>query len=151
MIDNFREKHIFEIFKIFCCKPKQFLFPLLLFVFHILYIGFIVVLIVFSVDLFHLFLVMLILSINVAALFLFRSCPLYLMEEHEVNTNCLRSISLLFFKKTKTKTKTKRQPKILSKNLSFSLHESTTKNIILLYLLTVLKIMFLCIMKTFYV
>ena len=142
---NFREKTILEIFFQFWKSPVDLFFPLLLFCLHTIYIILIVYLILFSLSTWHMFVVFCILSVNIFAnMMLFRSCPLALMEESMIETNCFRSISLVFAKEKKNK---KRKAKVLSKKLPYTVPESTTQNLVWLYLCCVIKMLSLFVFK----
>lgn len=145
---NLRNKHFFEILFEFLKNPIEYFLPFLLFVMHSLYVIFIVYIIVFSYSTWHLFVVFCVLLVNIAAnIWLFRSCPLALLEESLINTHCFRSFSLFFSKILHEKKKKKKQNKVLSKHLPYLVHESTTQNLLILYLLAVVKMLFLFIYK----
>lgn len=139
MKPNFRQKNFFQILQAFVKSPINLAAPIALFFLHTVYVLLIVYLILFSLSTWHLFVVFCLLTINITAnMMLFRSCPLALMEDSFINTNCFRSIYLLFFKKKKSS-----QKKILSKRLPYRVPEATTQNLIWLYLLTVIKMLYL--------
>jgi hypothetical protein len=140
MKPNFREKNLLQILQAFVKSPVDLAAPIALFSLHIVYILLIVYLILFSLSTWHLFVVFCLLTVNITAnMMLFRSCPLALMEDSFINTNCFRSITLLFFKTKKNSS----QKKILSKRLRYRVPETTTQNLIWLYLLTVIKMLYL--------
>jgi hypothetical protein len=139
MKSNFREKNLLQILQAFVKSPIALAAPIALFFLHIAYVLLIVYIILFSLSTWHLFVVFCILTINIAAnMMTFRSCPLALIEDSFIQTNCFRSISLLFAKKKKSSRK-----KILSKRLRYHVPETTTQNLIWLYLFTVIKMLYL--------
>lgn len=139
---NFRNKNIVEIFYQVYKNPRENLIGGFLFVLHILYVAVILATLAFSTNTWALFLLLLVLAMNIFIIFVYRSCPLYLMEESHFNTNCIRAITFLFLgdKERKERKCKKPREKVLSKNLDFRLHETTSQNLIVLYLLTCVKL-----------
>lgn len=142
---NFRNKNIVEIFYQVYKNPRENVIGGFLFLLHILYITVLLFTLAFSTNTWALFILLLVLAMNIFIIFMYRSCPLYLMEASHFNTNCMRSITLLFLSEDQRKERKprKKREKVLSKHLDYCLHESTTQNLIVLYLLTCIKMFYL--------
>ena len=112
---------------------------------HQLYVIFIITNICVTTNINYLFILLIILSLNLTSNIILKTCPIYLMEEKYINTSLFRSTMKMCgisFNSDKQKIKYKKH---FTKHLDYCLDEYTLQLVFTIYLLVLLKIMFLLI------
>ena len=102
---------------------------------HCIYIMFILVITCFTTNVNHLFIILIVIIINLISILILKKCPIYLMEQKYINTSYAVS------EKRNIKDK-----KYVTRYLDFCIDEFTFEIVFFMYLLIVLKIMFLIIL-----
>jgi TM2 domain-containing membrane protein YozV len=112
---------------------------------HQLYVMFIVTIICFTTNIYYLFMLLIILFINLISNVIFKTCPIYLMEQKHINTCLFNSTIKMYgisFNSVKKNIKCKKH---FTKHIDYCLDEYTFQIVFTVYLLVVLKMLLLLI------
>jgi hypothetical protein len=150
MID-LKDYDLIQLYVLFVTKSLQLNMSLDLFLgmfylcCHQLYCIFIITIICFTTNINYLFILLIIVCVNLISNIIFKTCPIYLMEQKYINT-CLGQSTMkmydISFNLVKQNIKCKKH---FTKHINYCIDEFTFQLIFIIYLLVVLKILLLLI------
>ena len=139
--------YLLYLTKLFQCDMSLDLFLGMFYLYcHQLYLLCIIAMICFTTNINHLFMILIILFINLISIIIFKTCPIYLMEQKYLNTSFFRSFMKMCGISFCSVKKNIKNKKHFTKHLEFCIDEFTFQFVFSFYLLIVLKIMMLIIL-----
>ena len=149
---NLFQIYLFFIRKVLKCEVSFDLFLGMVYLScHQLYMVCIMLIVFFTTNIHHLFITLLILCINIYAILLFKTCPIYLMEQKYINTSyavsSMKIIGIPFSPvNKKNKKKNGKREKHFTKHLDYCVDEFSLQLVFFTSLLVIFKIMLLIIL-----